>query len=201
MKSANPGTIGLRVQLTLIRFGLINCMATILCLVSLVMLVGWLPHLRGQLKIQQQNLTELESTAHANRTLTSTVAPPTTEQRRLDFYDALGDYKHSEQQIKTLFSIADKSGITLNLGEYHLTADANGHFSTYQIVLPVKGSYQQIRQLCEKTLMAIPFASLDEIAYKRDSINNPFLEARLRFTLYLNNGPSNATAISKELLQ
>jgi hypothetical protein len=33
--------------------------------------------------------------------------------------------------------------------------------------------------------LAIPFASLDQIDFKRDSVNNPNLEAKLRITLYL----------------
>jgi len=33
--------------------------------------------------------------------------------------------------------------------------------------------------------LAIPFASLDEINFKRDAVTNPLLDAKLRFTFYL----------------
>ena len=41
-------------------------------------------------------------------------------------------------------------------------------------------------------LMAIPFASLDEINFRRDAIGSRTLEAKLRFTLYLNDVPAVA---------
>jgi hypothetical protein len=56
---------------------------------------------------------------------------------------------------------------------------------TYQLNLPVKGSYAAIWQFALSALRAIPFASLDDISFRRDSIGDATVEARLRFTLYL----------------
>ncbi|MGZ3158645.1 MAG: hypothetical protein ACXU7H_06145, partial [Burkholderiaceae bacterium] len=61
---------------------------------------------------------------------------------------------------------------------------------------PVKGQYQAIRKFCEQTLLAIPFASLDEINFKRDEITNSTLEAKLHFTLYLSDASTSGQAPS-----
>ena len=73
----------------------------------------------------------------------------------------------------------------MSRADYKFGADRNGRYRTYQIVLPVKGSYSAIRQFCEQTLLAIPFASLDEMNFKRDAIGSSTLEAKLHFTVYL----------------
>ena len=50
---------------------------------------------------------------------------------------------------------------------------------------PVKGADRQIRQFAEQVLLALPFASLDEISFKRDNIGSPLIESRITFTIFL----------------
>ena len=87
--------------------------------------------------------------------------------------------------LLTLFAVAAKNGLSLNQAEYKFAANQAGMFHTYSIALPVKGQYASIRAFCEQVLLAIPFASLDQIEFKREAINSPLLEAKIRFTLYL----------------
>ena len=101
------------------------------------------------------------------------------------FYDTLGERRYAEQQVKTLFALAAKSGLVLSQGEYKGAFEQNGRFHTYQVNLPVKGSYGAIWQFGMQALRAIPFASLDEISFRRDTIGEPTVEARVRLTLYL----------------
>jgi hypothetical protein len=114
------------------------------------------------------------------------VAPPPDANANLAlFYDTLGERRYAEQQVKTLFALAAKTGLVLSQGEYKSAIDRNGRFHTYQVTLPVKGNYSAIWQFGLLALAAIPFASLDEISFRRDTIGEPAVEARLRLTLYL----------------
>jgi hypothetical protein len=114
------------------------------------------------------------------------VAPPPSPDANLAlFYDTLGERRYAEQQVKTLFALAAKTGLVLSQGEYKSAFEQNGRFHTYQLNLPVKGSYAAIWQFAMLALRAIPFASLDEISFRRDTIGEPAVEARLRLTLYL----------------
>ncbi len=110
------------------------------------------------------------------------------EQNLAQFYATLGDKRDAEQQIKTLFALAAKSGLTLTAGQYRAAYDQNGRFHTYQVSLPVRGSYRALWQFCLQTLATVPFAALDEISVRRESIGEPMLEARVRFTMYLKDG-------------
>jgi hypothetical protein len=115
-------------------------------------------------------------------------APAQAPDNLAAFYGALGERGSAEQQVKTLFALATKSGLVLRQGEYKAGHDRNAHVYTYQVNLPVKGSYQAIWQFAMAALRAIPFASLDEITFHRDAIGDATVEARLRLTLYLRDG-------------
>jgi hypothetical protein len=108
------------------------------------------------------------------------------------FYAALGPRRYAEQQVRTLFALAAKNGLSLSQGEYKTAYDRNARLTTYQVNLPVKGSYGAIWKFALGTLRTIPFASLDDIGFRRDSIGDPAVEARLRLTLYLKDAPGGA---------
>ena len=113
----------------------------------------------------------------------------TSDQNLALFYDALGEKRYVEQQVKTLFGIAARTGLVLRQGEYKSGYDRHGKLYTYQINLPVQGSYGQVWRFAMLSLRAIPFASLDDISFKRDTIGQANVEARLRLTLYLLDKP------------
>jgi hypothetical protein len=104
------------------------------------------------------------------------------------FYGALGARGSAEQQVRTLFGLATKSGLVLRQGEYKPGYDRNAQVYTYQVNLPVKGSYAAIWQFAMAALRTIPFASLDEITFHRDAIGDATVDARLKLTLYLRDG-------------
>lgn len=185
MNLSQLSALGLQARLALTRFGWINNIAGALIVLAIAAWLWGIPYLRTQTNAPMQALER------AQKSLASTDSHPTEattslpEERLAAFYDVLGDKRYVEQQVKTLFAVAAKSGLILNQGEYKSSLEKGTHTTTYQMILPVKGQYQAIRKFCEQTLLAIPFASLDEINFKRDDITNSTLEAKLHFTLYL----------------
>jgi len=192
MKTVNLAQAALTVRLWLTRFGWTNCVVGTLLLVGASVWLWAVPQLK------QQAASGRVALSAAQKSLTSAlpvaIAPPLppAQQRLQEFYDVLGESRYAEQQVKTLFALAAKNGLTINQAEYKFAANKDGLFHTYTISLPVKGQYGAIRPFCEQILLAIPFASLDEINFKRDAVNNPNLEAKLRFTMHLDNANSMA---------
>ena len=143
------------------------------------------PTLHNQHIAQQQSWINSQRDLHATGVNKDEDLHLTAEENFNHFTGVLGNPLDTEKQVRTLFELAKNTGLTLSKAEYKLAEEKNGRYRTYQILLPVKGSYNSIRRFCEKTLLAIPFASLDEMSFKRESIASGSLEARLRFTLYL----------------
>lgn len=173
----------LRARLSLAAFGPLRCAALAACLIGVVVLAWLLP--------QQERLARGHQTALARAhqpPVLEVPAPVLANQNLTQFYATLGERRYAEQQVRTLFALAAKSGLSLSQGEYQSALDANAVLTTYQITLPVKGSYRAIWQFGLAALRAMPFASLDEISFKREAIGEASVEARLRFTLYLGEG-------------
>jgi hypothetical protein len=126
----------------------------------------------------------LEADYEAARRLARTPLPP-RDQNLAQFYATLGDARSVERQLKAVFALAARHGLTLEQGEYRTTADRNARLVAYQVNLPVKGSYAAIWQFAMDVLRAVPHASLDDVAFRRDAIGEAGVDARLRLTFYL----------------
>jgi hypothetical protein len=196
MTFSQLGMYALRVRLALMRFGLGKGVACLFFFTGVAVWLWWIPALHEQQKVAQQNWLSAKQTQQSIDVSKPNDPQAISELNFNHFTRVLGSPLDTEKQVNTLFELAKNTGLTLSKAEYKLAEDKNGRYRSYQILLPVKGSYNSIRQFCEKILLAIPFASLDEMGFKRESIASVTLEARLRFTLYLSE--SNTDSMNKE---
>ena len=175
----------LRLRLMLLRANPIVLAASILVL-ALAGGLAWTLHAVWAMeRAQEKYAAQAKQKPQAAATPAPAPAPAQAPDNLAAFYGALGERGSAEQQVKTLFALAAKSGLVLRQGEYKAGYDRNAQVYTYQVNLPVKGSYGAIWQFAMAALRAIPFASLDEITFHRDAIGDATVEARLRLTLYL----------------
>jgi hypothetical protein len=165
---------------------------------GLVVYFGVAPRLHQRLLAQQANLQDVQALVarRARQTQSAPVRLPEAQQNLQNFSAALGDVEKTERYLTTMFSEADKQELVLEQAEYKLSYDKNGRFYTYSIKLPVSGSYAALRNFCIDLLLALPFASLDAVSFKRRDSNQATLEAKLNFTLYLSGPEGYAVGIA-----
>lgn len=175
----NAAALMLRLRLAVMRLGVVGCVALALLLAGALAL-AW------SVKARQAAYAPLPP---APAQLAQAAPPPTSNENLDHFYASLGERRYAEQQVKQVFDIAAKTGLALNQGDYKFSVDKASRVAAYQVTLPVKGAYQNIWQFSMQALTAIPFAALDDIAFRRETISEPVVEARLRFTLYLKEKP------------
>jgi hypothetical protein len=200
MKQPSPAGLGLRLRIALQRLNAVTAGA----LALLALLAGgllWIMLARTGLErerdaFQARAAQRAAAVARADAALDAAataaavpapVALPATDNLAA-FYGALGERRDAEQQLKTLFALAGKAGLVLRQGEYKSAWDRNAGMHTYQVNLPVKGSYDAIWRFAMDALRAIPFAALDDISFRRETIGDASVEARVRLTLYLRDG-------------
>jgi hypothetical protein len=180
-QAVNVQALVLRARLALLRLGAPACVAIALCVAGVAAWAWLLPQRAAQARVMALPLPSPSA-------LVTAPAPPSANQNLADFYQVLGEKRYAEQQVKVLFDLAAKNNLVLSQGEYKAAYDKASRVSTYQIILPVKGPYQAIWQFAMQGLREMPFASLDEIGFRRDTIAETTVDARLRFTLYLKEG-------------
>lgn len=101
------------------------------------------------------------------------------------FYGFFPDRQTAPDWLARIHAAAAKEGLALVSGEYRLNHERGAKLARYQLMLPVSGSYVQIRRFVAAVLAQIPPAALEDIALKRESVGDPRLEARIRLTLFL----------------
>jgi Tfp pilus assembly protein PilO len=181
--------VRLQAELFLKRAGWPPIAGLVLACSGLAALHGWLP-------AQEKRLARVEQ--EYRRTLAQVTAPspavaikaPSSllHEREAAFYATLPQRAKAPELIRTVFAQAQKVGLSLAQAEYRMGEDKNGGYIAYQMVLPVKGPYVKLREFIEGVLVEIPCASLEEIAFKRESIGAASSDARLRFVFYLKDG-------------
>ena len=102
------------------------------------------------------------------------------------FYRLLPAKASAPDWLRIIFSAARAQALGLEQGEYKITVDRNGRLLAYEIGLPVRGSYVQVRKFVADVLDQIPAIALDEIVIKRETVNESRIDASIRFTLFLN---------------
>lgn len=89
--------------------------------------------------------------------------------------------------LEKIYSAARKQGIQLEQGEYQVTKGKSARLVQYQVSLPVKGSYLQLRKFLNSILTEVPVLSLDNINFERTKIGDQIIQAKIKLTLYLDN--------------
>lgn len=102
------------------------------------------------------------------------------------FYDFFPRVDSSPFWIRELVRIAQKHGVELSSSEYRLVNDNDARLARYEMILPVKGKYSQVRAFMATALEAVPAMAISAIAIKRENVTSEKLEVRLEVNLYLN---------------
>jgi hypothetical protein len=183
MRKAMLSKLVLHARLTLTRWSSLETAIVALAVAS-VAVISWLTWQSHVLQGEQALAARIPALPPATEAMSQA-----TDDNLALFYRTLGQRQHVDTLLKTLFVQADRSGLVLNKGEYIEAYDSKANLYTYQVTLPVRGDYRSIWNFALQSLRAIPFASLDDINFRRDSISDANVEARLRFSLYLNGNP------------
>jgi hypothetical protein len=105
--------------------------------------------------------------------------------RTSEFYQYFPPRQDAPEWLERIYQAAGKQALELAQGEYKLAPGKTGKLLEYQISLPVKGSYAQVRRFVVQVLHDVPAASLDELTFKRDAIGSAEVEAKVRLTLHM----------------
>jgi hypothetical protein len=112
-------------------------------------------------------------------------APQTAAMRRDQFYAALPAQEQVTQHIDRVYAAATGEGLTLLHGEYTGADAPTAGLVRYRIVLPVKGTYGQVRRFITAATTAIPGLVLDDLNLQRQTVAEAQVEARVHLSLFL----------------
>jgi len=136
--------------------------------------------------LQQLNQQTREAGEYLAKVEDGSVAAPVVPQRQLDdFRSKLPSQPQATVAIDKIYALASQERITLSRGEYSLGIDPKTHLARYQILLPVRGSYPQLRRFLHALLGQLPAVVVEDVEFQRKKIVDTDLTGRIRMTLYL----------------
>lgn len=113
------------------------------------------------------------------------VVPPTADGLRTALYRDFPQQAEVTRWIERIYAAAAAERLSLAHGEYVLSAVADTRLQRYQITLPVRADYGQIRRFLAAAQAAVPRLQLDELSLQRQEIGDAQVDARIRLSLYL----------------
>jgi hypothetical protein len=129
---------------------------------------------------------QMQEQAKQNQSETESGKKLSGDQALQVFYDFFPRVDSSPFWIRELVQLARKHNVELNSSEYRLVNENDARLARYEMILPVKGRYPQIRAFMAAALEAVPAMAISAIALKRENITSDRLEVRLEINLYLN---------------
>ncbi len=110
----------------------------------------------------------------------------TSDQALQAFYEFFPRFDSSPYWIRELVRVARKQGVEINSSDFKLTFERDWRLSRYEIIIPLRGRYSQIRGFMAEAFEAVPNMAITGFTIKRDDIQSTQLEMRLEISLYLN---------------
>jgi Tfp pilus assembly protein PilO len=99
-------------------------------------------------------------------------------------YEYLRKEEDTTDWLAKLHGIGTATGIQMRTATYR-TQPTEGRIVRYEIVLPVAGSYGQIRDFLKRAALEIPVLSIDQVTLKKEERKGAALQAEMRLTLHM----------------
>ena len=134
----------------------------------------------------KQQLTEKEAKlSQFQKTSTHRSASPSAMGPLSDFYEFFPASSSLPQWLEKAYALAATEGLDTPQGEYRMIENPQQRIVAYQVVLPMRGTYPQLRRFVATTLNELPFVSLDDLRFERQRSEDAAVDAQVRLTFYL----------------
>jgi Tfp pilus assembly protein PilO len=130
--------------------------------------------------LEQKNLSLTEAATRQGRKADSAQSG----EKVAAVYEYLRKEEDTTDWLAKLHGIGTATGIQMRTASYR-TQPTEGRIVRYEIVLPVTGSYGQIRDFLKRAALEIPVMSIDQVTLKKEEKKGGSLHAEMRLTLHL----------------
>lgn len=117
------------------------------------------------------------------------VAPAAPAAELARFYARFPSQAVFPDRLEQLLKTAAGHALNVNDGEYTVTHETTGKLVRYQIALPLRGTYPQVRSFLAALADEAPGVTLENARFERHDVGDPALDVRLRLVLFLARAP------------
>lgn len=140
---------------------------------------------RDDLAAMRRNLLALQQEIRRADYAPARPVQPAASTQLAQFYQFFPSERSLPDWMDKIFAAAGENELTLVQGEYQVSRESSGKLLRYQVTLPLKGTYPNIRGFIDGVLSEVPIASLDNVKFERQKIGENKVEATVSLTLYV----------------
>lgn len=101
------------------------------------------------------------------------------------FYDFFPNIDSTPAYIREVVQSAAQHNVEIGGTEYRMAREKDVKLARYEMMVPVRGRYPEVRGFIADALRAVPAMALVDVMIKREGVETELLEASLKFNLYL----------------
>jgi hypothetical protein len=184
----NRASLQRQLQYRLDQFGSAGTLGLALLLLALL---GWFTLVRegeNELKKSAARLHALQQQIQLQSSLPVSSALNREEQLNV-FYQGFQKSDAVPAALRGLYQAAHKQGLVLETGDYTWTHGATERLAHYRVALPLKGSFTQVLGFMDQVLQDNPRMALENASFKRDKVDDPQVDAKLVFVIFVDTQP------------
>ncbi|WP_018605180.1 type 4a pilus biogenesis protein PilO [Uliginosibacterium gangwonense] len=178
MPRPDMGQLRLKLEIAYWRHGwpmVASAIAVVLCL---AVWLFWAPAQISSVTRSQEHLQEAYKVASSQKGKTRQEPPLQVFKRQLLRQE------ETTAQLRLIFQLASNAGLSVSQVDMRRQVDSAGVYSQFQVVLPVRGSYPNIKRFCSDLMQGMPALSIDQLVIRRDQTSASQLDAQLSLSIW-----------------
>lgn len=101
------------------------------------------------------------------------------------FYDFFPRIDSTPRWIGEVVQSAAQHDVEISGTSYRMVREKDVKLARYEMMMPIRGQYRQVRGFIADVLQAVPAMALVDVVIRRESVESELLEASVKFHLYL----------------
>jgi hypothetical protein len=101
------------------------------------------------------------------------------------FYEFFPKDGNLPDLLEKVFAAARAEGLQVEQGDYRVVPSISNGLAQFQLTLPVRGTYPQIRRFVDIAMSDVSSLVLDSIQFERRKVGDASVEAKVKLTAYL----------------
>jgi Tfp pilus assembly protein PilO len=167
------------------KLGLWGLLSLLMIGLTLAMFISKTTEIQQEINLLETKIAEKEASSPSSEVIETPVAQNNTLQTMTEFYQTFPSAPAIPDTLSQLNQLAAAQQLLLNSGDYKLNKVVAKNTTSirtltqYEMVLPIEGSYHNIRAFIAGILSTLPSVAISDIQIKRESTLSPQVEARL----------------------
>lgn len=164
------------------RIGWSGLLGLVFLALSLLMMLTKVPLLKNESAAVRTQISVAQR--DFNKVSSSHPAPLKTSETLEIFRVWFPIFDRNAADLRHMIEEAQLAKLDLDNADYHIADDSDKSLVSYDVVVPVKASYESLRSFIAGVLNALPNSSLVELHIERPSAKNAIQDAKLHFIFF-----------------